>query len=208
MWCFTAGLSVRLACAMCFLWLMLLCYAVGGQEVEDWANKTSLTDISLGNETWVDRSERCKLCEDSPICWCISPAWECLLSSACLPLYHVKCNVFAHCWYFVISVYKTKFMTFWRQVLSLLSSKMNEYVFFEASYMLAQWYGLANSLHIIGTSSIYQNMKTEAASECNTSSHADTRQCPRNILFPMHVLIYNWCLILVTCLIYLWPCWL
>lgn len=158
-------LFVRLACVMCFLWLLLLCYTVGGHEVEDWTDKTSLIDISWRNETWVDRNERCKLCEDSPIFWCISPTWELLLSLVCLFLCHIKCSVSAHCWNFCTSVYKTKFVTLWRLVLSLLWSKRKEYAFFEASYMFVQWCVLVNRLHRRSTTSFYLNMRPEIASE-------------------------------------------
>jgi hypothetical protein len=87
--CFADDLSARLTGAMLFfLWLLVLCCAAGGQEIEDWTNRTNMMDSSWGTETGFDRSERCKLCKDSPIFRHIPATWK----HRCFCHVHLSCE--------------------------------------------------------------------------------------------------------------------
>jgi len=46
------------------LWLLVLCCVVRGQKVEEWTRETTMTDSGWKNETVVNHSERCKLCNN------------------------------------------------------------------------------------------------------------------------------------------------
>jgi hypothetical protein len=61
MWGFTGDLSaVLLVVMLCFLWLLVLYCAVGGQDLVGWTDQTNLMDSSWTNQTTLGRKERCE----------------------------------------------------------------------------------------------------------------------------------------------------